>query len=77
MFKQDRVLSEVEKFHMLGFGARLRLGDLTASMLRDLTGEAMAVPSVTTVLYSMLLTLPFPGLWGKPSHTKVGKARAL
>jgi hypothetical protein len=77
MFKQDRVLSEEEKFHMLGFGARLRLGDLTASMLRDLTGEAMAVPSVTTVLYSMLLTLPFPGLWRKPSHTKVGKARAL
>ena len=62
----DRMIFEAEKFTMLGFDARnLNLVGIDAGYLRDLAGEAMAVPSVSMVLYSVFLNVDFPGLWSK------------
>jgi hypothetical protein len=61
-FDQDRVVPEKCKFRMLGFG-ELSDGDLSDHALRDLSGEAMAVPVVTLVLSAVIVSVNFPGLF--------------
>lgn len=62
----DRMIFEEEKFALLGFDVRkLNLHGISAGSLRDVAGEAMAVPCVAMVIYSILLNVEFPGLWSK------------
>lgn len=63
-FDLDRLITEKEKFIMLGFPRSTTCFDgVSVSALRDLCGDAMAIPSVTMVMYSALLVLQIPGLW--------------
>ena len=62
-FRLGRVLLEEEKFYFLGFPRNTKFSSLSMHALRDLSGDAMALPSVTMVIYSLLLVGRFPGLW--------------
>jgi hypothetical protein len=64
LYGHDRVMLEEEKFRVLGFG-KVKTGRLTATQLRDLTGEAMAVYSISGVAYAMALGLQYPGLFSR------------
>ena len=62
----DRIIYEAEKNALLGFDARrLQLDNLPPHQLRDIAGDAMAVPSVALVMYSVVLNVKFPGLWSQ------------
>lgn len=61
-FAMDRRISEEEKFALLGFEGPAS-ADLPDAALRDLCGEAMALPSVGSILLSMAIALDFDGLW--------------
>lgn len=62
-FALDRKITQSEKFKALGFPP-VDHGSLDDSALRDLVGEAMALPSVGAVVYALVLGLDFLGLWG-------------
>jgi hypothetical protein len=62
-FRLERFLLEQEKFYLLGFPHSTDFTSLSTNALRDLSGDAMALPSVTMVTYSLLLIGKFPGLW--------------
>jgi hypothetical protein len=64
-FKLDRLLVESEKFAVLGFPRSVALGfdGATTGALRDLAGDCMSVPSVTTVAYALVLALRYGALW--------------
>ncbi len=65
-FGMDRVFLEEEKFFMMGFPKTTRFEGMSSSMLRDLCGDAMALPSVTSVTLSTLLVMRYPNLWQSP-----------
>lgn len=62
-FRLDRLVSEREKFALLGFPPNLRLEGLSEVALKDLVGDAMAVPSVSVFTWALLLKMNYPGLW--------------
>jgi hypothetical protein len=62
MFEHDRILFDEEKFRLLGFG-ELSFENLSRAELKDLSGEAMSVVSVTLVAYALLWSVQYPGLW--------------
>ena len=47
----------MEMYALMGFD-QVSLRTVTESQARDLLGEAMAVPVITMVLYSLLLSIP-------------------
>ena len=66
----DRMIFEEEKLAMLGFNVRcLNLDSILSSQLRDLAGEAMALPCVGLAIYSVVLNVDFPGLGSKGGLT--------
>ena len=60
-FQSDRILLGRETSSPLRVSSSIRTGDLSEFQLRHLAGEAMAVPSVTLVMLSLLSILP--DLW--------------
>jgi hypothetical protein len=64
-FQLDRLLVESEKFAVLGFPRSVALGfdGATTSALRDIAGDCMSVPSVTTVAYALVLAVKYGALW--------------
>lgn len=59
----DRNITDFEKFQGLGFNLDTDFRGLSVVALRDLVGEAMALPSVGTMLQAMVLGIRYPGLW--------------
>ncbi len=62
-FKEDRLLVPEEHFRLLGFGENLVCGNLGPDELRKLAGEAMCVPCIALLVWSVLLAASFDGLW--------------
>ena len=62
IFARQSPMLMSERFHLLGYG-RPRLGELSEGALKDLSGEAMFLPSVTACMQAMMLHLPYEGLW--------------
>ena len=60
-FQEDRCLTAHELFPILGFPALKKQDVVTASMARDLCGEAMAVPAIAFA--SVLAVMALPGVW--------------
>ncbi len=64
LYKEDRLMLELEKFRILGFPPICR-GSLSNSQLKDLSGECMAVHTIGVVLYSMFVTFKYEGLFAR------------
>lgn len=62
-FAHDRLITDQEKFFLLGFPRSTRFDGLPSNCLKDLVGSAMALPALTVVMYSAALVLKLPGLW--------------
>jgi len=66
LFGRDRLLTEAEKFKVLGF-PDVVLSGLSKSATKDLIGDAMAVYSIGLVASAMILVLQFPGVFARPA----------
>lgn len=64
LFGADRIMTEREKFRALGFGP-VNCDGLSRAQLKDLGGEAMALPSIGSVLAAVILAVDFPSLWSR------------
>ena len=63
-FSKDRTLHGVEHLRLLGFPTQKLNIPLTASELKDVSGEAMAVPAIGLVTFCLLHSVAFPdALW--------------
>jgi hypothetical protein len=62
-FRFDRMVTEFEKLVLLGFSKAVNVRAMPQHHVKELAGEAMAVPSVASVLYCTLLCIQLPGFW--------------
>ncbi len=67
MYGRDRILVDAERFRVMGFG-NVDLSNISPSALRDLSGEAMAVYTISELASAILLQLRFPGLFSSSSR---------
>lgn len=63
-FGQDRLVFGQEYLNFLGFGEAVLTG-LSLSQVRDLYGEAFAIPVVTLLATALLLFSPSTDLWDR------------
>lgn len=62
MFGPDRLIEEPEKLSALGFD-KVNLEGLSTSEVKDLAGEAMALPSIGSILIAVIMAADFPDLF--------------
>ena len=62
-YAHDRVVTDPEKFFCLGFCQDLRFESMASGHLKDLAGDAMALPSVGSALCSLFLCAKLPGVF--------------
>lgn len=64
-FQEDRVLGPQELLRLMGWIGGALTGDLSLRDVRDLVGEAQALPSLATALAALLLATrsALPAVW--------------
>ena len=65
-YPRDRTLIPKEHLMLLGWPSSVRTHSISQSGLRDLAGEAMAVPCISLASQAVIFSLRDPSLWEHP-----------
>ena len=62
-FKRDRIIHPKEMVLSLGYRRTPNFDGISNSRIRELSGQAICLPALATLLYPTILVMDFGGLW--------------